>query len=112
MYKVRTARSARSASRRKASLSPAVRYFRSPSAVCSPMPACRGAGALELLAVPVALRRTTPLRALFLAIPGGVSSESPWGAVGDLRAELGRAFTGARWARIGQGRGVDSRVRS
>jgi hypothetical protein len=50
MQSVRTARSARSASRRKASRSPAVRYFRSPSAVCSAMPTCRGAGALGLRA--------------------------------------------------------------
>src|SRR4051812_67425 len=47
MQSVRTARSARSASRRNASRSPAVRYLRSPSAVCRPMPVCRGPGAFE-----------------------------------------------------------------
>ena len=43
MHRVLTALSARSASRRKASRSAAVTYFRSPSTVCSPVPADRAA---------------------------------------------------------------------
>ena len=50
MPSVRIGRSARSASRRKASRSPAVRYLRIPSAVCSCMPVCgAGEGALARL---------------------------------------------------------------
>jgi hypothetical protein len=58
MQSVHTGRSARSASRRKASRSPAVRYLRIPPAVCSCMPVC-GAGVGALMRPFWALARET-----------------------------------------------------
>ena len=70
MHRVRTVRSARSACCRKAFRSPAVRYLRPPSAVCSCMPVCgaRAAGLAGRLAIAFgAIARTGPFGVL---VPG------------------------------------------